>query len=263
MIVVATTIHNVPTCKATWITWPTNNSSQAAVFFRSKPMSPFQRAPVEATNDLYGIEPPLSPATLHFVYGSHWALCTGLLGVFFLMATSVGGPVLSVNSMVAMILRYCMYCWFLDLIFGWFVDGLLQSLKFIYSCFIHGLQIIQVMPSFDFGKIFSVDIFKDPKFHRVHSYIYTHLFEFADIYTNFAYILIAIHYIDQTERYWVAVWKLFLVNKMSLWDAATCGKTQSSCLGTCHRCSCFLSPPLRTAGGQCDDAMHDNWVVKL
>ena len=182
MIVVATTIHNVPTCKATWITWPTNNSSQAAVFFRSKPMSPFQRAPVEATNDLYGIEPPLSPATLHFVYGSHWALCTGLLGGFFLMATSVGGPVLSVNSMVAMILRCCMYCWFLDLIFGWFVDGLLQSLKFIYSCFIHGLQIIQVMPSFDFGKIFSVDIFKDPKFHRVHSYIYTHLFEFADIY---------------------------------------------------------------------------------
>ena len=32
---------------------------------------------LKATNDLYGIEPPLSPATLHFVYGSHWALCTG------------------------------------------------------------------------------------------------------------------------------------------------------------------------------------------
>ena len=61
---------------------PTTQARQL-FFFRSKPMSPFHRAPVEATNDLYGIEPPLSPATLHFVYGSHWALCTGLLGGFF------------------------------------------------------------------------------------------------------------------------------------------------------------------------------------
>lgn len=182
MIVVATTTHNVPTCKATWITWPNQQLKPGSCFFPFKTHVSFPArargghewlvwhwATFESCHFALCLWKPLGPLHRRF-------------GRFFLIATSVDGPVLSVNSMVAMILRYCMYCWFLDVFFGWFVDGLLQSLKFIYSCFIHGLQIIQVMPSFDFGKIFSVDIFKDPKFHRVHSYIYTHLFEYADIY---------------------------------------------------------------------------------
>lgn len=30
---------------------------------------------LEATNDLYGVEPPLSKAALYYVYGSHWVIC--------------------------------------------------------------------------------------------------------------------------------------------------------------------------------------------
>lgn len=33
---------------------------------------------LEATNELYGVEPHLASGTLHFVYGSHWMVCTGV-----------------------------------------------------------------------------------------------------------------------------------------------------------------------------------------
>jgi len=33
---------------------------------------------LEATNQLYGITPPLSKLALNYVYASHWALCTGV-----------------------------------------------------------------------------------------------------------------------------------------------------------------------------------------
>lgn len=33
---------------------------------------------LEATNELYGVEPHLASGTLHFVYGSHWLVCTGV-----------------------------------------------------------------------------------------------------------------------------------------------------------------------------------------
>ena len=60
-----------------WQTWERNPTV-------TLPYDSKKSASCEATNDLYGIEPPLCPATLNFVYGSHWALCTGVLGVYLI-----------------------------------------------------------------------------------------------------------------------------------------------------------------------------------